>query len=173
MFGRVIAIALAALLAIPAAAQEVGSFRDWTLRVDSNPAECFIFAVPSETRNLRDGAEVNVSRSETALSVLYRPSDGAIGQVAFTGGYPLSGEQPVKLVIGDASFELYPGVSGDAAEWAWAIDEAADAQIVAAMRAGVDAEVTGLSRRGTTTIDTFSLLGFTASMQEAMRRCPG
>jgi hypothetical protein len=31
--------------------------------------------------------------------------------------------------------------------------------------------VTGVSSRGTTTKDTFSLLGFTAALDEAERRC--
>jgi hypothetical protein len=39
------------------------------------------------------------------------------------------------------------------------------------MRRGAEAKVTGLSTRGTTTIDTFSLIGFTAAVTEAEERC--
>ncbi len=38
---------------------------------------------------------------------------------------------------------------------------------------GAQAVVTGVSGRGTQTRDTFSLLGFTASVEEAQRRCAG
>ncbi|PKP62545.1 MAG: hypothetical protein CVT86_07515, partial [Alphaproteobacteria bacterium HGW-Alphaproteobacteria-8] len=50
-------------------------------------------------------------------------------------------------------------------------NSAADDQIVAAMKRGTDAVLTGVSNRGTTTIDTYSLLGFTAALDEAQRLC--
>jgi hypothetical protein len=43
--------------------------------------------------------------------------------------------------------------------------------MVAAMRAGAQAVVTGVSSRGTTTIDTFSLMGFTAALDAARAAC--
>jgi hypothetical protein len=39
------------------------------------------------------------------------------------------------------------------------------------MKRGAEAVVTGVSGRGTTTIDTFSLLGFTAAIEDAETRC--
>jgi len=39
------------------------------------------------------------------------------------------------------------------------------------MKAGSSAIVTGRSARGTVTKDTFSLLGFTAALEEAATRC--
>jgi len=39
------------------------------------------------------------------------------------------------------------------------------------MRKGSDATVTGVSARGTTTIDTFSLRGFTAAVEKAEELC--
>ena len=46
-----------------------------------------------------------------------------------------------------------------------------NARIVEAMKRGTDAVLTGVSGRGTTTRDTFSLLGVTAAIEEANRRC--
>ena len=43
--------------------------------------------------------------------------------------------------------------------------------IVAALRRGSTATVTGVSARGTTTVDTFSLSGFTAAVGDAEKRC--
>ena len=40
-----------------------------------------------------------------------------------------------------------------------------------AMKRGSTAILTGVSGRGTQTRDTFSLLGFTAAVEEAARRC--
>ncbi|NQV67967.1 MAG: hypothetical protein HQ493_05715, partial [Rhodobacteraceae bacterium] len=46
-----------------------------------------------------------------------------------------------------------------------------DAVILTAMKKGALAIVTGLSNKGTSTQDTFSLKGFTAAMEEAEARC--
>jgi hypothetical protein len=56
-------------------------------------------------------------------------------------------------------------------ENAWAPTPADDSQLVKAFRAGVDVIVEGVSTRGTTTVDTFSLLGFTAALESAQGRC--
>ena len=88
--------------------------------------------------------------------------------MVFTGGYPFAGESTVKMEIGGREYDLY--VQG---ENAWPANAEADAQIVAAMRAGSEAVLTARSARGTVTKDSFSLLGFTASLEEAQRRCAG
>ena len=58
-------------------------------------------------------------------------------------------------------------------EAAWTDSAAQDDQVVSSMRRGAKAVITGVSSRGTTTVDTFSLLGFTAAVEEAARRCGG
>jgi hypothetical protein len=56
-------------------------------------------------------------------------------------------------------------------EWAWPASAADDAQVLAAMKRGADAVLTARSGRGTVTKDTFSLLGYTAAVEEAEKRC--
>ena len=41
------------------------------------------------------------------------------------------------------------------------------------MKRGADAVLTARSSRGTITKDTFSLLGFTAAVEDAQKRCSG
>ena len=53
----------------------------------------------------------------------------------------------------------------------WPASAAEDAKITTSMRRGASAVVTGLSSRETTTEDTFSLLGFTAAVDDAGQRC--
>ena len=74
----------------------------------------------------------------------------------------------VTVAIGGTEYSLF--TSGD---WAWPASPADDAKLVAAMKRGADAVVTGISSRGTTTKDTFSLLGFTAATEDAEKRCAG
>jgi hypothetical protein len=107
-----------------------------------------------------------VNRGETLLFVFYRPSQGVNGQVTFTGGYPFAGGSTVTMDIDGTEFQLFTE-----GEWAWPATPEDDNRIVAAMKLGATAIMTGVSGRGTTTRDTFSLLGFTAAVEEAQRRC--
>ncbi len=56
-------------------------------------------------------------------------------------------------------------------EWAWPASDSDDAKIIAAMKRGSKAVLTARSSRVTQTNDTFSLLGFTAALDEAEKRC--
>ena len=166
------AVAIGVALAAPTAhAQEtttnqVAATTDWSVFEETDPTECFAVSAPKEQVNTRDGAPVEVSRGDTLLFVFYRPSEGVEGQVTFTGGYPFADGSEVKLDIGGTQFTLF-----SEGEWAWPASPEDDARIVAAMRSGSSAILTGVSGRGTQTQDTFSLLGFTASVDEARTRC--
>lgn len=144
----------------------VGATTDWSVFEESDPRECFAVSAPTEQRNTRDGQEVSVNRGETLLFVFYRPSEGVSGQVTFTGGYPFAGGSTVTVNISGTEYQMFTE-----GEWAWPATPEDDARIVSAMRAGATAVLTGVSGRGTTTQDTFSLLGFTASVEDAAARC--
>ena len=167
------ALGVVALMASGAWAQDQSTNRvaaktDWSVFVEDNPTECWSVSTPKETVNSKDGRVVAVNRGQTLLMVFYRPSAGAKGQVAFTGGYPFASGSTVNLDIGGTEFELFTE-----GEWAWPATTADDNQIINAMKKGADAVLSGRSGRGTNTKDTFSLLGFTAAVEDAAKRCAG
>jgi invasion protein IalB len=172
-FSIKIGFAAALLFATTAAAQESSSNRvsastDWSVFVESDPSECWAVSAPKETLNTRDGNTVDVRRGDIRLIVFYRPSENVNGQVMFTGGYPFAPESTVSVQIGDASFQMFTQ-----GETAWPATPEEDASFVAAMKLGANAVLTARSGRGTQTQDTFSLLGFTAAVEEAASRCAG
>jgi hypothetical protein len=146
----------------------VAAETDWSVFVEDNPTECWGVSTPKEMVNSRDGRVVAVNRGQTLLMVFYRPSAGATGQVAFTGGYPFASGSTVNMNISGSSFELFTE-----GEWAWPATPEDDNKIIAAMKRGADAVLTARSGRGTQTKDTFSLLGFTAAVEDAAKRCGG
>lgn len=161
----------ASMMAGAALAQEQSTNRvaaktDWSVFVETDPTECWGVATPKETVNTRDGRVVAATRGQILLMVFYRPSANAAGQVAFTGGYPFRSGSTVNVNISGNEFELFTD-----GEWAWPATTADDAKMVTAMKRGATAVVTGISSRGTTTKDTFSLLGFTAAVEDAESRC--
>ncbi|MFC6688564.1 invasion associated locus B family protein [Jhaorihella thermophila] len=154
-----------------AAAQEKSSNRvaaktDWSVFVEENPKECWAVSAPKKTVNTRNGRVVAVRRGDILLFVFYRPEAKVKGQVTFTGGYPFAKGSTVNLDIGGTEFELFTD-----GEWAWPATSADDAKIIAAMKRGTNAVLTARSQRGTQTKDTFSLLGFTAAVEDAEKRC--
>jgi len=144
----------------------VGATTDWSVFEEADPRECFAVSAPKEQVNTRDGNVVQVNRGDSLLFVFYRPAEGVNGQVTFTGGYPFAGGSVVTLDISGTEYQMFTE-----GEWAWPATPEDDARIVNAMRAGASAILTGVSGRGTTTQDTFSLLGFTASVEDAGARC--
>ena len=147
---------------------KVGSNTDWYVFEEAKPTkQCWAVSKPKETVNTDSAGRIkSVTRSEILLFVSYALSNGVKGQVSFMGGYPFASGSEVNLTIGGSEFSLF--VDG---ETAWAATTEDDARIVAAMKRGASAVLTGRSARGTITKDTFSLLGFTASVEEANKRC--
>ena len=164
----VVSLMTSAALAQEQSTNRVASNTDWSVFVEDNPTECWSVATPKETVNTREGRVVAATRGQILLMVFYRPRAGAQGQVAFTGGYPFRSGSTVNVNISGNEFELFTD-----GEWAWPATTADDSKIVTAMKRGADAVVTGISGRGTTTKDTFSLLGFTAAVDDAAARCGG
>lgn len=170
-FVRVIAATALSLTASFAAAQEestnrVDAMTDWSVFEGQDPRECWAVTTFKESVNTKDGRVVAVTRGEILLMVFYRPGADVQGQVAFTGGYPFAPGSTVNVNISGNEFELYTE-----GEWAWPATAQDDAKLITAMKRGADAVMTAVSSRGTTTKDTFSLLGFTAAVEDAEKRC--
>ena len=144
----------------------VAAKTDWSVFVEADPKECWGVSAPKETVNTRDGEVVSVRRDDILLFITYRPGSNVAGEVSFTGGYPFAADSTVSMVIDGETFELFTD-----GEWAWSGSQQDDEQIIAAMKQGSSAVLTARSSRGTQTQDTFSLLGFTAAMDEAAQRC--
>ncbi|WP_199910671.1 invasion associated locus B family protein [Loktanella sp. Alg231-35] len=172
-FSRMVGVAAALFVAGSASAQEesenrVAANTDWSVFVESDPNECWAVSAPKETLNTRDGTAVDVRRGDIRLIVFYRPSEDVNGQVMFTGGYPFADGSTVSVQVGDTTFQMFTQ-----GETAWPATPDDDAKFVAAMKRGANAVLTARSGRGTQTQDTFSLLGFTAAVDEAANRCSG
>ena len=145
---------------------QVAAKTDWAVFEEQEPKECWAVSAPKETVNTRDGRVVSVRRGEILLMAFFRPAAGVKGQLGFTGGYPFAGGSTVTMDVDGAQYELFTE-----GEWAWPASVADDGKIIAAMKRGSNAVLTARSARGTVTKDSFSLLGFTAALDEADKRC--
>lgn len=168
LFGRTLAVAAFTFVGSMALAQEsdnrVNTISDWNVFVEEEPKECWGVSKPTETVNTRDGQPVSVRRGDILLFVTFRP--GKPGEISFTGGYPFAGGSTVEVAIEGQTYQLFTD-----GEWAWPGSAEDDATLLAAMKKGVEAVLTGRSGKGTQTVDKFSLRGFTAAMEDAEKRC--
>ena len=165
------ALALAVLLSLsfwpgPAPAQTpqtlgtAGKWSAYTFLEEGNTV-CYMSSEP-------DKQEGNYKVRDKAFAlVTHRPALNSRDVVSFIAGYPLKPDLDVTLVIdGRQRFLLFPS-----AETAWARDEKTDRAIVEAMIKGTTMVVNGVSARGTKTVDTFSLAGFTQTYRTISRAC--
>ncbi|WP_163848486.1 invasion associated locus B family protein [Pseudooceanicola aestuarii] len=166
--GAVAALMLAAPMAVAQqfSDSQVGAKTDWSVFEESDPRECWAVSAPKETVNTKDGRVVSVRRSDILLMAFYRPGANVAGQVSFTGGYPFAPNSTVNLNVDGTEYELFTE-----GEWAWPASPSDDAKILASLKRGSSAILSAVSSRGTKTKDTFSLLGFTAAVEDAEKRC--
>jgi hypothetical protein len=183
--GAIVAALTAGTLAVPASGQQstnrVATETDWSVFVEESPQrECWAVTAPKTVAHTRNGSGVPVQRGSCSLqandsnpgsdcNILLFATIRAGSQqpeISFSGGYPFAPNSTVEVQIGSDNFELFTDEGH-----AWPSSAAEDGRLLAAMRRGAEAVVTGRSARGTVTRDTFSLLGFTAALGEAESRC--
>jgi hypothetical protein len=163
----IVACLLATLLAAgdaPAQApQFLGNFRDWFLYAydEAGGKTCYIASKPTEEEgnwNRRGPAAILVSRL---------PIPDAGEQVSVQPGYTFKTNSTVELKIGNREWQLFTQ-----GEHAWANTDDEDQAIIRAMQQGSDMTVRGTSQLDTFSLDTYSLLGFTAAFEAMRDACP-
>ncbi len=147
----------------------VAQHRDWSVFEEDSPTkQCWTVSQPRESVHTRDGRVVSVRRGDILLLVSFIPAKDLSGQVSFQSGYPFRQGSVVTVDVDDQNFNLFT-----LGELAWTNSDEDDMKLVEALKLGKEAVVVGISSRGTTTKDTFSLFGVTAAIEDAEKRCTG
>jgi hypothetical protein len=149
--------------ALAQAPQFLGNFRDWYLYAYDEAAgkTCYIASKPTaEAGNWRN-------RGPAAVLVSRLPIPDTNEQVSVQPGYPFKVGSTVELKIGDDEWQLFTQ-----GEHAWANTSDEDGAIIRAMQRGSDMTVRGTSQLDTYSLDTYSLLGFTAAFEAMRDACP-
>lgn len=147
-------------ICVPAAAQRqsLGVFSQWGAFQEKNPRRCFAIAEPERAPRSRD------ERAFAAIG--YWPERNARGQVHFRLSRVKREGSAVLLRIDDRTFQLLAGGAD-----AWGADSRADADIVAAMRSGVNMTIETRSQRGQLVRDYYRLRGAATAIDAAAIGC--
>ena len=134
----------------------------WTAYTAVEQGNKICYTVARPTRS-----EGNYSRRGDVYAIVtHRPSRGSYSVVSIMAGYPYKPKTQIYVSIDHRQFTMIGH-----GETAW-LQGTGDDDLVAAMQSGREMVVTGYSQRGTRTVDTFKLMGFTASHNRINEACP-
>ena len=127
----------------------------WSFIKDEN--YCYIGSSPNKIETPE-----GKNRGDTYI-IVYRINKNPEAIIQINAGYSYKDEEPVKVKIDKKDYKFYSQEDS-----AWTND---DQKVIYAMKKGVVLIVTGISSRGTKTIDTYTLNGFTAAYNKLTKDC--
>ena len=155
------------IFAVPAFAQSdpkgIGEYRAWLAH--TYKGSCYISSQPKESTT----EPKNVQRGAVYFLVTHNQGGRVKDEVSIYTGYTYK-KNSVTLAIDGQNFGK-PGDLFTDRDSAWVRDAETDRKLVQAMVRGSSMVVRGISSRGTLTIDTYSLSGFTAARKAISKAC--
>ena len=128
---------------------------NWNFVKENN--YCYIGSLPVNS-DIPEGKK----RGDVYILV-YRINNNPDTIIQINSGYPYKNEESVNVKIDKKNYEFYADEDS-----AWTNN---DKEVVFAMKKGVKLTVSGISSRGTKTVDTYTLNGFTASCNKLTKDC--
>jgi invasion protein IalB len=140
----------------------VGSHRDWNVYKfqDGDQTICYMASEPKKQ-------EGNYTRrGSPAVLVTRRPGQHVVYEVSVDPGYTFLDGSNVEIQIDKRKFLLFTR-----GEHAWTPKEQDDRNLIDAMKRGTNMTVRGNSSKNTYSLDTYSLLGFSAAFDAMTEAC--
>jgi hypothetical protein len=167
-------LAMIFALAVPAVAapnraadpEQLGVFRDWTAFTASTPEGRVCYALSSPIATLPKKA----ARDKIYVIISVWPSRGVRDELQIVPGYLYRDGDPVFAQVGMQRTEFFTRNDGKSGS-AWVKEISDENALVAAMRGGATLTVSGVSKRGTKTTDTYSLSGIASALDRAHQAC--
>ncbi|MCM5556434.1 invasion associated locus B family protein [Pleomorphomonas sp. JP5] len=138
------------------------TFERWATYTYNNAGAKVCYAATQPTDTLPKG----VNRDPVFMFITNRPKEGVKHEISVITGYPYKEGSKTTVKIGDTTFSMYTKDQG-----AWVENAAEESRFINAMKAGADMVITGTSRRGTVTTDTYSLKGVSAALKRIDAEC--
>ena len=166
--GAVRGIAAAAGLVLASSAvtaqsvKTIGTYSSWTTFTHGEAASLLCFATSQPSKQ----EPANAKRDPAFIYVSSWPKDGVKAEISVKIGYALRKGSDVTLAVGSSNFKLF--INGDRA---YVADATEELKLLETMRKGSTMTVQGVSERGTTTTDTYSLAGISQALAAVVTNC--
>lgn len=149
-----------------AAPTSLGVFKSWSAysNGDGDAKVCFVIAKPQSS------IPAKAKRDAIAFLINDWPSRKAKGEPEVEAGYQYKDGSTVTVEVGSDKFTFFTkNDGGDGNAWLKSTDD--EARLVSDMRSGQQLIVTGISKRGTMTHDTYSLGGISDAVDKIHSEC--
>ena len=142
----------------------LGQYGDWGAYAAAPAGHkvCFALAKPKTTKTEPTGRK----RDPSYVFVASRPGENVRNEVSVIIGYPFKTSSDATAEVGTAKFAMYTQNDG-----AWIKNIAEEARMVDAMRKGADLTVKGMSGKGATSTDQYSLKGLAQALDKIEQEC--
>lgn len=142
--------------------ERLGDFSDWSAfrYEEGGNRVCFMASEPTKAEG------DYTQRGKIHAMVTHRPGEQRTDEVSIQAGYPYKENGEVQVQVGTLQVRLFTE-----GESAWTVDKETDRKLVQAMIKGATMVVRGTSARGTNTVDTYSLSGFTRAYEAINQAC--
>jgi hypothetical protein len=144
----------------------LGVFSNWSAYSTGSGSDliCYALSQPRATEPR------NVRRDPIYVLVSDYPGRKIKAEPQIVLGYPTKKDAPSSLAVGPDKFAFFTRDEGKQGKaWLKSLDD--NQRLIDAMKAGVSAVAQGVSSRGTKTVDTYSLAGFTDALTKAHSAC--
>ncbi len=144
----------------------IGSYKDWSaFQTTTNGTRvCYAMAKPKSMEPKK------AARDPVYFLISDWPGRRAKAELEVVPGYQYKDGSTVTAEIGKDKTPFFTKNDGGAGS-AWVDDAAAEQKLVGAMEHGAKLVVTGISQRGTTTHDTYSLGGLSEALEKVHAAC--
>jgi len=153
----------------PAAAEEptlLGAFKSWfAYSLGSGDSKvCYALSKPTSQEPKK------AKRDPAFFLVNDWPGRKAKGEPEIVPGYQYKDGSTVSVEVGSDKFSFFTKNDGGAGA-AWVLAQSDEERLIEAMKANANATVTGTSKRGTVTHDTYSMAGVGDALDKIHQTC--
>jgi hypothetical protein len=159
-------LAVAAAPALADQPQSLGTFQNWSAYSAGTGDQKTCYALAQPTSSMPRKAK----RDKIYFLISDWPARRAKGEPEIVPGYKYRDKSVATLQVGSQKFPFFTKNDSDDGS-AWVEEQPDEARIVAALNGATTATVTGISLRGTTTKDTYSLAGLSDALDKAHTAC--
>jgi len=142
----------------------LGQYGDWGAysASPSGSKVCFALAKPKSSKTDPAGRK----RDQAYIFISTRPAENVKNEVSVIIGYPFKPSSDATAEIGPTKFAMYTQNDG-----AWIKNVAEEARMIEAMRKGAELTIKGVSGKGTSSTDQYSLKGVGEALARAEQEC--
>ena len=142
--------------------KKMGKHKDWeTYVINTEQGKvCFTQSKPvlqAPKSNPRDAR----------LFITFRPGEKIINEISITAGYEFNTKNSITATSGKNKYKFDIAQEG----FAWITDSKLESKMINIMKKGSRIMITGYNKKGSQTIDHYSLLGFTKAYNATKANC--